>query len=82
MGFSWTAISRLGISQINTFQKNHKAQQEQVTRVLIVEDHIEYREVVEIAMNKAPDITVVGTFGAAEVALRGVQNLEEFRMPM
>ncbi len=50
-------------------------------RVMIVEDHPEYREVVEIALKKEPDIQLIGTYGAVEVALRSLQNRDERKMP-
>ncbi|MEO1524102.1 MAG: response regulator transcription factor [Planctomycetota bacterium] len=46
----------------------------QTTRVVLVEDNTAYREVIEIALAKANDIELVGTFGAAEVALRSIQR--------
>jgi DNA-binding NarL/FixJ family response regulator len=45
------------------------------TRVMLVEDHPEYREVIAIAVGKEPDLELSGTFGAAEVALRSLQDL-------
>ena len=43
-------------------------------RILLVEDHPEYRDVIEIAIEKEPDMELTGKFGAAEVALRGLQD--------
>ena len=45
------------------------------TRIMLVEDHPEYREVIAIAVGKEPDLELTGTFGAAEVALRSLQDL-------
>lgn len=39
-------------------------------KVMLIEDHPEYRDVVEIAVSRQPDMELVGKFGAAEVALR------------
>ena len=41
--------------------------------VILVEDHMEYRETLELAFAKTADINLVGAFGAAEVALRHLQ---------
>lgn len=43
-------------------------------RIALVEDHPEYREVVEMALNKEPDMELIGQFGTAERALRSMQN--------
>ena len=51
------------------------------TRVVLVEDHTEYREVIEIALRKTDDIELVDTFGAAEVALRRLQQEIGFAKP-
>ena len=45
-------------------------------RIMVVEDHPEYREVIELSLQEEPDMQLVGTFGAAEVALRSLQNME------
>jgi DNA-binding NarL/FixJ family response regulator len=42
--------------------------------ILLVEDHPEYREVIEIALTKDPDLQLVSQFGTAEMALRSVQE--------
>ena len=42
---------------------------------MLVEDHPEYREVIAIAVGKEPDLELTGFFGAAEVALRSLQDL-------
>ena len=43
-------------------------------RVMLIEDHPEYREVLAVALEKAPDMNLTGQFGAAERALRGLQD--------
>lgn len=42
--------------------------------VMLVEDSPEYREVIEIAIGREADMMLTGTFGAAEVALRSLQD--------
>ncbi|MDF7806353.1 response regulator transcription factor [Pontiellaceae bacterium B12219] len=44
-------------------------------RVMMVEDHPEYREVIEIALQKASGIELVSEFGTAERALRSLQDM-------
>ena len=66
---------------MKTSQTQNESQADQVIRVLIVEDHTGYREVVKIAINKTSDITVVGTFGAAEIAHRSLQNKSDNQSP-
>lgn len=46
----------------------------QKIRIMIVEDHPEYREIVELALNKEPDMELIGQFGTSERALRGFRD--------
>ncbi|MGB0242277.1 MAG: response regulator [Verrucomicrobiales bacterium] len=46
----------------------------QKTRVVLVEDHPEYRETVQLALKRTSDLTLVGEFGTAERALRSLQR--------
>lgn len=48
-------------------------------KIALVEDHPEYREVVEMALNREHDMELMGQFGSAERALRSMQHcsLEE-----
>ncbi|MFG0287040.1 MAG: response regulator [Rhodopirellula sp. JB044] len=50
-------------------------------RVMIIEDHPEYREVVEIALQREDDFRLIGTYGAVEVAQRSLQNRDDRNMP-
>jgi len=43
-------------------------------RIVLVEDHPEYREVIELALEKEPDMDLVRQFGTAEMALRSLQD--------
>lgn len=45
-------------------------------RTMLVEDHPEYREVLELAIAKAPDLELTGEFGTAERALRTILDDE------
>ena len=46
-------------------------------RIMMVEDHPDYREGVKLALETEPDIEMSNTFGTAERALRSLQNLRE-----
>ncbi len=50
-------------------------------RVMIIEDHPDYREVLEIALEREDDFELIGTYGAVEVALRSLQNRDDRNMP-
>ncbi|MEI6892082.1 MAG: response regulator transcription factor [Pontiella sp.] len=50
-------------------------------RVMMVEDHPEYREVVELALKKAPGIELTSEFGTAERALRSLQDMSTRKEP-
>lgn len=50
-------------------------------KVLLIEDHPEYRDVVGIAVSKQPDMELVGKFGAAEVALRSYDEQTDHQQP-
>jgi len=43
-------------------------------RIMLVEDHPEYREVVELALGRESDIELISKFGTAERALRSLQD--------
>ena len=45
------------------------------TKVMLVEDHAGYREVITRTLDSAPKIELVSQFGTAEIALREIQNL-------
>ena len=44
------------------------------TRILLIEDHAGYRETIELALDQEADMTSIGSFGSAEVALRDLQD--------
>ncbi len=44
-------------------------------RIMVVEDHPEYREVIGFALKKEKDMTLVGEFGTAERALRSLNDM-------
>ena len=50
-------------------------------RVMIVEDHPEYREVIEIALKKESGIELISEFGTAERALRSLQDMSTRKEP-
>jgi len=44
------------------------------TAIMLVEDHVGYREVLEQAISLAPSFELLSQFGTAEIALRSLQN--------
>jgi DNA-binding NarL/FixJ family response regulator len=50
-------------------------------RVMMVEDHPEYREVIEIALQKTPGIELISEFGTSERALRSLQDMSTRKEP-
>jgi len=42
--------------------------------IMLVEDHPEYREVIEMALDQEPDLNLASQFGTAETALRSIQD--------
>ncbi len=49
--------------------------------ILLVEDHPEYREVIEMALKKDPDFELLAQFGTVERALRSVQDYTITKKP-
>ena len=43
-------------------------------KIMLVEDHPKYRKVIEMALEDDPDMEVIDILGAAEIALRRVQD--------
>lgn len=50
-------------------------------RVIIVEDHPDYREGVRFALETEPDIELYATFGTAERALKSIKEAAADRLP-
>jgi DNA-binding NarL/FixJ family response regulator len=50
-------------------------------RVMMVEDHPEYREIVELALNREADMELTSQFGTGERALRSLRDLREHEKP-
>ncbi len=46
------------------------------TRIMMIEDHPEYREIVELALNKEPDMELTSQFGTTERAFRSLRDRE------
>lgn len=42
--------------------------------IMLVEDHPKYRKAIEMALADEPDMELTGTYGAAEIALRSLQD--------
>lgn len=50
-------------------------------KVMLVEDHAGYREVISRTLNGAPQLELASQFGTAEIALREIQNQKENSTP-
>jgi two-component system nitrate/nitrite response regulator NarL len=50
-------------------------------RIVLIEDHPEYREVVELALGKEPDMDLIRPFGTVEMALRSLQDSQGRHSP-
>ncbi|MDQ8183565.1 response regulator transcription factor [Pelagicoccus sp. SDUM812005] len=50
-------------------------------RIMLVEDHPAYREVIERAIKRATNLNLVSQFGTAEIALRNAQELRPESVP-
>jgi len=51
------------------------------TKIILVEDHPRYRKVIEMAMDDEPDFDLINMFGAAEIALRSLENPSNRKVP-
>lgn len=49
--------------------------------VMVVEDHPKYRSTIEMALKLESDMALCGTYGAAEVALRSLQDIKSEESP-
>lgn len=45
--------------------------------ILVIEDHPKYRNVLEMAIADEPEMEIVGMFGAAEIALRHLSEVQD-----
>lgn len=50
-------------------------------RIMLVEDHLGYREVIERAIKREKGLDLISQFGTAEIALRSLQNVSEKDTP-
>lgn len=53
----------------------------QQINIMLVEDHPAYREVIERAIKREPNLTLISQFGTAEIALRSVQEASPVNTP-
>ena len=54
--------------------KENRQSIEKLVRIMLVEDNIEYREVVRLALEQEPGVELTKQFGTAEIALRWLQS--------
>ena len=50
-------------------------------QIMLVEDHPDYREVIELSLLSEPDMQMISKFGAAEVALRSLEDRSTLTKP-
>jgi len=50
-------------------------------RIMLIEDHAGFREVITLALGRIPDMELISQFSAAETALRILQNPSEEERP-
>ncbi len=50
-------------------------------RIMLVEDNPEYRNVIDLALKRDPEMELISTFGAAEGALRSVETMKRRELP-
>ena len=53
----------------------------QKTKIMLVEDHPEYREVIELTLSREPNMELTSQFGTAERALRHAQDANHSDRP-
>ncbi|GAA5508169.1 response regulator transcription factor [Novipirellula caenicola] len=54
---------------------------DKLIRVMLVEDNVEYREVIRLALQQETDIELVSQFGTSEIGLRSLQQASESELP-
>jgi DNA-binding NarL/FixJ family response regulator len=52
-----------------------------IIRVMMIEDHPDYREGIKLALETETDIELISTFGTADRALRSLNTLKERKVP-
>jgi DNA-binding NarL/FixJ family response regulator len=50
-------------------------------RIIMIEDHPEYRDIVEMALNEEPDLELINQFGTSERALSNLQGEDALEAP-
>lgn len=50
-------------------------------KIMMVEDHPEFREIVELALEKETDLELTSQFGTSERALRSLRDLRTADIP-
>jgi len=53
----------------------------EITKIMMVEDHPEYREIVELAIGRQTDMELVSQFGTVERALRSLNEKQSVPIP-
>jgi DNA-binding NarL/FixJ family response regulator len=72
---------------MNTFSKSNTSipmtgpRDSAMIRIMVVEDNVDYRTVIALAIDDAPDMKLIGLFGTTEIALRTLETTRESEKP-
>ena len=72
---------------MNTFSKSNTSipmtgpRDSAMIRIMVVEDNVDYRTVIALAIDDAPDMKLIGLFGTTEIALRTLETTKESEKP-
>ena len=72
---------------MNTFSKSNTSipmtgpKDSAMIRIMVVEDNVDYRTVIALAIDDATDMKLIGLFGTTEIALRTLETTRESEKP-
>ena len=72
---------------MNTFSKSNTSipmtgpRDSAMIRIMVVEDNVDYRTVIALAIDDATDMKLIGLFGTTEIALRTLEATRESEKP-
>ncbi len=72
---------------MNTFSKSNTSipmtgpRDSAMIRIMVVEDNVDYRTVIALAIDDATDMKLIGLFGTTEIALRTLETTRESEKP-
>ena len=72
---------------MNTFSKSNTSipmtgpRDSAMIRIMVIEDNVDYRTVIALAIDDATDMKLIGLFGTTEIALRTLETTRESEKP-